>query len=204
LNWTERKATRAAQKIPDNWEDLCQKALLRMAHIIKEHDIPDALFINADQTQVVYAPGDKLTYAPCGMKQVTLVGGDEKRAFTVLVAVASNGSLLPFQAIYEGKTQRSCPSSKAPGYNELIKLGVRLEFSGTSTYWSNQKTMEAWVDNILVPYLEAQKLALGRPPSQKSLLLWDIWSVHRSQEMRSWLAKNHPNIILVYVPGGCT
>lgn len=28
LNWVERKATRAAQKIPDDWEDKCEKSFL--------------------------------------------------------------------------------------------------------------------------------------------------------------------------------
>ena len=28
LNWAERKATRAAQKTPDDWEDKCEKSFL--------------------------------------------------------------------------------------------------------------------------------------------------------------------------------
>jgi hypothetical protein len=110
LNWTERKATRAAQKLPVNWEEVCNKSRLRKAYSIKEFDITAKLYVNSDQTQGVYAPGDKMTYAETGAKQVSLVGGDEKRAFTIMVSVASNGTLLPFQAIFEGKTELSCPS----------------------------------------------------------------------------------------------
>jgi hypothetical protein len=63
LNWSECKATQAVQKIPEDWEEKCEKSFLRKAYSIKEYDIPSALYVNSDQTQVVYAPGDKMTYA---------------------------------------------------------------------------------------------------------------------------------------------
>ena len=176
----------------------------RKAYSIKEYDIPSALYVNADQTQVIYAPGDKLTNASIGSKQVSLVGGDEKRAFTVLIAVANDGTLLPFQVIYVGKTAQSCPSNNAPHFNDLVNLGVRMEYSGTTTYWSNHKTMRLWVDKILAPYFQETKRKLGLRPDHRSLLQWDLWSVHHSDEMRDWMKKNNPIIILDYVPGGCT
>jgi hypothetical protein len=175
LNWTKQKATQAAQRIPENWEDLCKWSFLRKPYCIKEYDIPSALYVNADQTQVVYAPGNKLTYAPM---EVSLVGGDEKRAFTVLVAVANDGTLLPFQAIYEGKTERSCPSSYLKHYSDVINAGIRLEYSKTSTYWSNLRTMQLWVDEILAPYFDGVKTKLRLPSTQKSILQWDLWTVH--------------------------
>jgi hypothetical protein len=104
LEWSYRKATRAAHKLPENWEDQCERSFLCKAYIIKEHDIPAELFIDSDQIQLVYAPGDKMTWAETGAKQVSLTNTDEKRAFTVMVSVASDGTLLPFQAIYQGKT----------------------------------------------------------------------------------------------------
>ena len=60
------------------------------AYSIKEYDIPSSLYVNSDQMQVVFAPGDKMTYAEKGAKQVSLVGGDEKRAFTMMVSIANN------------------------------------------------------------------------------------------------------------------
>ena len=50
--------------------------------------------------QSIYAPGDKMTWADSRAKQVFLTNTDEKFAFTVIVSVASDGTLLPFQAIY--------------------------------------------------------------------------------------------------------
>jgi hypothetical protein len=104
MQWSQRKATQAAQKKPLDWEDQCEKSTFRKAYLIKEYDIDAKLFVNSDRTQVVYAPGDKMTWAETGSKQVALIGGEEKRAFTVLVSVASDGTVLPMQAIYSGKT----------------------------------------------------------------------------------------------------
>jgi hypothetical protein len=203
MGWSRRKATRAAQKLPVNWEDQCEKAALRRAYLIKEYDIPAELYANSDQTQRLYAPGDKLTYAETGAKQVSVIGADEKRAFTTMVTVTSAGVLLPFQAIYVGKSIRSCPTS-GPHYDDAIKAGFLIEFSGTKTYWSNQATMKSFVNKILAPYFDRMKTQLGRPLGQKSLWLIDVWSVHRSIEFRDWMHDNHPNILLDLVPGGCT
>lgn len=64
--------------------------------------------------------------------------------------------------------------------------------------------MKSFVNDILAPYFDKKKDELGLPPSQKSLWQIDVWLVHRSKEFRGWMGKNHPNIILDYVPGGCT
>jgi hypothetical protein len=104
MGWSRRRGTRAAQKLPENWEDQCEKSAQRKGYLIKEYDIPAELYANSDQTQRLYAMGNQLTYAETGSRQVSILGGDEKRAFTVLVTVTSAGLLLPFQAIYHGKT----------------------------------------------------------------------------------------------------
>lgn len=63
LLWSEQRATWVTQKLPDNWEQICEHAFLRIAYEIKEEDIPSKQFVNSDQTQVIYAQGSKLTWA---------------------------------------------------------------------------------------------------------------------------------------------
>jgi hypothetical protein len=204
MGWSRRKGTRAAQKLPRDWEEQCEKAAKRKAYLIKEYDIPAELYANSDQTQRLYAPGDKLTYAETGAKQVSVIGGDEKRAFTVMVTITSAGLLLPFQAIYQGKTDRSCPHPEAPYYKEAVAAGFQFEYSKSKTYWSNQRTMQLFVSNILAPYFDDTKRKLGLPSQQRSLWQIDVWSVHRSDEFLNWMQDNHPSITIVFVPGGCT
>ncbi|KIJ50335.1 hypothetical protein M422DRAFT_94935, partial [Sphaerobolus stellatus SS14] len=50
-------------------------------------------------------------------------------AFTVVTAISASGKLLPFQAIFKGKGQHSCPSVKAEMYHECIDLGMCFKFS---------------------------------------------------------------------------
>jgi hypothetical protein len=205
MGWSRRRGTRAAQKLPENWEDQCEKSAKRKGYLIKEYDIPAELYANSDQTQRLYAAGNQLTYAETGSRQVSILSGDEKRAFTVLVTVTSAGLLLPFQAIYHGKTNRSCPRPTLTNhYKDAIDAGFRFEFSGTDTYWSNQRTMRDFVDHMLAPYFERMKVKLGRPPQQRSLWQIDVWSVHRSKEFLDWMRTNHPTILIDFVPGGCT
>ncbi|KAH9955279.1 hypothetical protein BGW80DRAFT_1112687, partial [Lactifluus volemus] len=97
-----------------------------------------------DQTQLVYAPGNRMTWAQTGSKQVAVVGMDEKQAFTLLVSVAADGTILPFQAIFQGKTKLSLPATSSPNYDNAMKARFKFEFSGTKTYWSNQETMRAF------------------------------------------------------------
>ena len=204
LLWSERRATRAAHKLPDNWEDVCERSFFRIAYGIKEEDIPPELYVNSDQTQIVYAQGCKLTWAKTGSRQVTVIGEDEKRAFTVLVSVSNSGELLPFQAIYQGYSTKTCPAPSAKDYKIAKAAGFRFEFSKSETYWSTQETMRTFVNEMLVPYFSRQKMKLGLPESQKSLWQIDVWSVHRSEEFRNWMKTQHRNIILDFVPGGCT
>lgn len=205
MQWSERKATKAAQKLPDNWEDVCERAFLRRAHIIKEEDIPAPLIVNSDQTGVVYGPGSKLTWAPQGSKQVSLIGADEKRAFTALLSINANGYALPVQAIFEGLTDKSCPSPAAAHYADCLEAGFHFVPSEKKgNHWSNQRTMQRFVNEILAPYFDTQKTHISLPQTQKSLWIIDVWSVHRSNEFLGWMQDNHPTILIDFVPGGCT
>ncbi|PPR08056.1 hypothetical protein CVT24_010855 [Panaeolus cyanescens] len=200
MKWSRREATQAAGKLPEDWENQCKRSFFRKAYSIKEHDIPAALFINSDQTQLVYAPGSKVTWAETGAKQVQVLGIDEKRAITVMVSVACDGTALPLQAIYTGKTHKSLPSPQSPNYNDAIEAGFQFVPSGTGTYWSTVETMQQFVEKILVPYTTATKARLGLRDHQKSLWNIDIYSVHRSDDFRTYMRKTHTNIILDFVP----
>jgi hypothetical protein len=145
-----------------------------------------------------------MMWAEEGSKQVMLIGMEEKCTFTVMVSVTNDSKLLLFQAIYQGKSKISCPSSNTKHHADVVAAGMRLEYSGTKTYWSNQQMMHNFVDKILAPYLDGEKVRLGLPPTQNSLWQIDVWLVHRFQEFRNWMRMMHPTIILDFVPAGCT
>lgn len=204
LSWTRRHGTRAAQKLPDNWEELSVQSALRKAYSIRRHRIPAQLYANSDQTQQLYHPGDKLTYTERGSKQVDLVDIDEKRAFTVFGGVLSSGEALPPQLIYGGKTSRSLPKATSPNWNESVAAGFLIDYSGGDTYWSNHATMKRYVDKLLAPTFEKIKARLGLPPTQMSLWTVDVYACHRAENFRTWMKLNHPTIILDFVPASTT
>ena len=99
-----------------------------------------------------------MSWADTGSKQVAMVGMDEKRAFTLVVGVSADGTLLLFQTIFVGKTTMSLPSAAdLPKYSDAIKAGFKFKPSGTGTYWSNQSTMHSYINNIIAPYFDKKK-----------------------------------------------
>ncbi|KZS96601.1 hypothetical protein SISNIDRAFT_387678, partial [Sistotremastrum niveocremeum HHB9708] len=203
--WSLRQSTRAAHKFPDDVDEVLKQAHQRMAAVVREEEIPDGGFIvNIDQTQVVYAMGPEGTWNQRGVKQVSVTGKEEKRAFTLVVGVSASGDVLPFQAIFAGKTDASCPSKNSPFYAKAMEYGFQFIPSGISgNYWSNQQTMRLLIIHIVAPYFFKQRKRVG-DDSQPCILQLDCWSVHRSEEFRTWMRENYPWIRLQYVPGGCT
>ncbi|KAF8171213.1 hypothetical protein K438DRAFT_1536029, partial [Mycena galopus ATCC 62051] len=103
LGWSERRATKAAQKLPANYEKILDDAFLREAYVIRDYAVPAALRVNTDQTQLVYQQGSGTTWNERGAKQVATVGQEEKRAFTLVPSISASGVLLPMQSVFGGK-----------------------------------------------------------------------------------------------------
>jgi hypothetical protein len=107
------------------------------------------------------------------------------------------------QAVYGGKTVKSCPSHNAALYDKAVALKFRMLPSKSGNYWSTQKTMEDLVDNIITPYFKATKVQLGLDDDQLSIWKINCWSVHKSDQLLLWMRTNHLNIYMSFVPGGC-
>jgi hypothetical protein len=204
LRWVLRKPTKAAQKVPINAEELILIAFYR--HVLTFRDGPirhPCFHVNMDQTQFLMQMGGGLTFEKFGSKQVPASGLEEKRAFSLTVAISGSGDLLAFQGVYAGMTALSTPSKNAYGYAEAQKRGFLFDYSGTKTYWCNIVTIRHWVSKILVPYWKAKMVEFNLA-EQECLLQLDVWVVHRSKEFRDWMQNTYPWIILDFVPGGCT
>jgi hypothetical protein len=91
LGWSERRFTRAAQKLPDNHEQILSDSFLRQACIVRDYAIPAALRASTDQTQTIYQMGNKTTWNLKGVSQVSTVGMEEKSAFTLVPTISADG-----------------------------------------------------------------------------------------------------------------
>ena len=208
LKWSKCKATQAGQKLLANAEDQMEACAFRLPVAIADHDIPDACVINGDQMGNTYSQSGQSTYAETGTNQVTVVGKEDKRAFTIMVGVSMSGEVLPFQVIYVGSSSASLPRLEKPGsaYKAANDEAKRLRFqfeNGGKKHWSNMQTMKSYVTHVLAIYFNTQRTRLNRP-GQVCLWVIDCWSIHRSEEFRNWMRTNHPWILVHYVPSGCT
>ena len=121
-----------------------------------------------------------------------------------MVGVSMSGEVLPFQAIYSGKTSASLPSPTAPAYPKASKeLKFHFEPSKGDNHWSTLATMKNYVTNILAPYFESHRKRLSLP---NQICIWqiDCWSVHRSLDFRTWMSSTYPWIHIHFVPANCT
>jgi len=64
---------------------------LRLAVDIRDHLIPVSCGANGDQTGYTFSQPGVFTYDPTRTNQVTIVGKDDKRSFTIMIGVSMSG-----------------------------------------------------------------------------------------------------------------
>lgn len=64
--------------------------------------------------------------------------------------------------------------------------------------------MQEYFHSIIKPYILSEIAKNNLHVDQKSIILLDCWSVHKSREFRDFIRKYYPDIILVYIPPNCT
>ena len=114
MNLVKRRGTQTARKLPEDFEKLKSEYLDKIAKCVKEYNIPHELIINFDQTGLKMVPTSEWTLQEKGSKDCSIVALDDKREITGVVGISLTGSLLPFQLIYKGTTDRCHPSYKFP------------------------------------------------------------------------------------------
>jgi hypothetical protein len=113
MNFVKRKATKAARKLPKDFDELKAEFIRKVQSNINPADglpIPFELVLNWDQTGSKLVPVCEWTLASEGSKQVPLKGLDDKKQITVLLAITMAGDMLPPQLLYTGKTPQCHPS----------------------------------------------------------------------------------------------
>ena len=80
-----------------------EKRSYEISAAVSEHDIPQCLILNIDQTPLSYVTPRKYTFSFKGAKNVPIRGVDDKRQITTTFAVSFTGDFLPMQLIYSGK-----------------------------------------------------------------------------------------------------
>ena len=127
-----------------------------------------------------------------GVKQVSVIGQDDKREITVLLAITLSGQMLPPQLLYAGKTDKCHPSTTFPEDWDIFH---------SPNHWSNEDTMLRYLDKIVIPYVSRVREQMGKP-DQKALVICDVFAAHRTQDVKAKL--DEANMERLFVPAGCT
>lgn len=207
LGWTYKKATTSGQKLPDQWQQLVKDMAVRVTALIAVHNITQPCFVvNWDQTGVLLLQCNKYTYHNIKEKQVPVIGLEEKRQITTVVASALSGELLPLQLVFAGqdrnkKQQRSVPTLDPVTNARVLEEGWHL--TQTHNHWSSLESMKDYVRSVIVPFVDKKRQQHSCPGSHV-VLLFDCWSVHKSDPFMTWLTSSYPLFHPVFVPAGCT
>ena len=106
MGFTRRMKTTGKVEIPEGAK---QEAELFFLHnivtLIEEHNIPESLVMNLDQTPLKYVPVSHNTMAKKGVKSVSIAGSGDKRGITGTFIITLDGKFLPILLIYGGKTK---------------------------------------------------------------------------------------------------
>ena len=133
MGFVQRKATTKTKT--SLWKselELAKKSYLkRIKKAVADAKIPAELVINWDQTGVNVVPASQWTQEEKGSSRVEVAGVGDKRQIMVTVAGTLSGKLLPFQVLYEGKTERCHPSTAFP---------EGFDIWHTPNHWANGET----------------------------------------------------------------
>jgi hypothetical protein len=201
LGLSFRRGTRAARHVPANHVDITLLFLQRWIWLIHVHDIHSALCLTSDETGQIFFPTSKTTWAAKGSKSVELVGLEEKRQFTVSPILSASGELAGrIQIIWGGKTDKCEPSADIK-----LKYDSTLIHTHTPSHWSTLDTVKKLIDDIYRDYVLPTMHRLEKnPATTKWVLLWDVFYSHRMPDLLTYLREVYPNLILFFVPPGCT
>ena len=148
MGLVQRKATKASCKTPDDLDWIKAEFVSCATGIIVhvEGNIPQNSVVNWDQTVAKFVPVSEWTMAEIGSRQVGVLGLEDKREMTILLACTLSGALLPPQLIYGGKTPQCHPKVDfPPGWDVWHSPRHR----------STEDTMLCYLDTVLLPYVQA-------------------------------------------------
>lgn len=162
----KRRASTKAKISIENFEEVKKLLLHDVKSIRLLDEIPNELIIYFDQTGINYVPMSSWTMEKQGAKRVEIIGKDDKRQITAVLAGTLNGDFLPVQLVYQGKTDRCLPSFKFP-------IARDWDIRYTANHWCNESTMECYLEKVIFPYVDQKQSDLQLHHAHPALLIFD-------------------------------
>ena len=136
MGFVKRKVSNAGKVLLSEFDELKAQFLGDMVAEVVMNEIPPDLIINWDQTALKIVPTGDWTMNKSGEKIVPIVGSDDKRQITAVLAATLTGKYLQPQLLYQGKTHRCHPT---------IEFPTGWDIWHSSNHWSNEGTMKRYI-----------------------------------------------------------
>ena len=155
---------------------------------MEKGEISPALVLNWDHTGLKYVPVLSWTLAKEGSKQVEISGIEDKSQITAVFTISLDGSFLPIQLIYCGKSRACLPSTKFPSHWHITYSHNR---------WANEITTKDHVEKIIIPYLRKKRQELKLACDHHALCIFDNFKGQLTDDVLLLLERNHINTVFV-------
>lgn len=96
IGFVRRKGTKAPRKLLSDFENVKSSLLQRICESATTDTgsfVPPQLILNYDQTNAIFVPVSEWTLEKSGLKQVSIIGLEDKREMTVLLCCILSGGL---------------------------------------------------------------------------------------------------------------
>ena len=193
MNFVKRSKTSTAKVSVENFDQLKAQFLFDIKSIVEIEEIPQYLIINWDQTAIKYVPVSSWTMDSEGSKRVQIIGADDKRQITAVFGVTLSGDFMYPQLIYQGTTSKCLPSVHFP---------PDWHVTFTENHWSNENTMEDYLDKILLPYIDRKRSENKLDKTHPALVIYDTFRGQCTQKILDKLETNSVHVTIV--PANCT
>lgn len=190
MGFSKRKGTNAGKIAVSDFEERKECFLADITAEVMMNEIPDELIINWDQTPLHIVPTGDWTMHKSGEKIIPIANLDDKRQITAVVAVTIGGHYLAPQLIYQGK-----PFVLIPRLHHLMN-GI------SGNHWSNEETMQRYIQKVILPYVSSQRKELKLSETHPALVLFDVFKGQTTPNIKKLLEDNHVSMVLV--PPNCT
>ena len=155
--------------------------------------IPETIFINIDQTCLLYGSVGSSTIDVIGARAVQVQSrGNPLDRVTVHLAIASNGEKLPPFMIAKGtgygRVMREMTSQSGPFPKDLV-------YAASENAWMTEGLMIDWIDRVLIPFVFNNNYG-------NFCLVMDSFQVHLKPSISQKL--DEIGIETIIIPGGLT
>ena len=115
------RGTSKSESLPFKHKEMSEIFVGKLLNLIKEHAVPPSLVLNFDETSVLLLCVGEKTYELPSVKDVRLVGSNDKRALTYTPVITAEGSVVMSQVILPGKAKTE--ETAEPMWRDAPHLG---------------------------------------------------------------------------------